>query len=87
MPNRHSLAAVKPSTAKSEISEALSAIIRWFGSVTTLSVIYKLYPKTIMLNDKDKFIWLMGTENSHMFYLLQQLLSSLSEERIDKLKS
>ena len=54
---------------------------------TTLSVIYKLYPKTEMLNDKDKFIWLMSTEDSNMFYLLQQLLSSLSEERIDKSNS
>ena len=41
---------------------------------TTLSVIYKLYPE--MLNNKDKFILLMSTEDSDMFYLLQQLLSS-----------
>ncbi|MEW8547450.1 MAG: hypothetical protein AB2693_28420, partial [Candidatus Thiodiazotropha sp.] len=53
---------------------------------TTLSEIYKLYPKTKDLNDKDKFIWLMSTEDSEMFHLLQQLLSSLSEERINKLK-
>ena len=29
----------------------------------------------------------MSAEDSDMFYLFQQLLSSLSEERIDKLKS
>ena len=52
---------------------------------TTLSVVYRLYPETEILN--DKFIWLMSAEDSDMFYLLQQLLSSLSEERINKLKS
>ena len=50
-------------------------------------MIYRLYPETEILNDKDKFIWLMSAEDSDMIYLLQQLLSSLSEERIDKLKS
>ena len=54
---------------------------------TTLSVIYKLYPNTENLNDKDKFIWLMTTENPDMLHLLQQMLSSLSEERISKLNS
>ena len=49
-------------------------------------MIYKLYPNTESLNDKDKFILLMGTEYSDMFHLLQQLLSCLSEERINKLK-
>ena len=52
---------------------------------TTLSVIYRLYPETEILNDKDKFIWLMSAEDSDMLYLLQKLFSSLSEERIDKL--
>ena len=47
---------------------------------------YKLYPNTESLNDKDKLICLMSTEDSDMFHLLQQLLSSLSEERINKLK-
>ena len=53
----------------------------------TLSVIYKLYPNTENLNDKDKFIWLMTTEDPDMLHLLQQMLSSLSEERINKLNS
>ena len=55
---------------------------------TTLSMIYNLYLNAESLNDKDnyKFIWLMSTEYSDMFLLLQQLLSSLSEERINKLK-
>ena len=35
---------------------------------TTLSVVYKLYPNTESLNDKDKFIWLMSTEDSDMFH-------------------
>ena len=48
----------------------------------TLSVIYKLYPNTENLNDKDKFIWLMTTKDPDMLHLLQQMLSSLSEERI-----
>ena len=50
---------------------------------TTLSMIYKLHPNTCSLNDKDKFIWLMSTADPDMFHLLQQLLSSLSEERIN----
>ena len=32
-------------------------------------MIYKLYPLTEMLNNKDKFIWLMSNEDSDMFYL------------------
>ena len=35
---------------------------------TTLSVSYRLYPETEILNDKDKFIWLMSAEDSDMFY-------------------
>ena len=51
-----------------------------------LSVIYNLYPNTDNLSDTDKFIWLMATEDPDMLHLLQQLLSSLSEERINRLK-
>ena len=47
---------------------------------------YKLYPNTENLSDTDKFIWLMTTEDPDMLHLLQQLLSSLSEERINRLK-
>ena len=49
-------------------------------------MIYKLYLNTESLNGKDKLIWLKSTEDSDMFHLLQQLLSSFSEERINKLK-
>lgn len=54
---------------------------------TTLVTIFKLYPKIETLSDKDKFIWLMSAEDSNMLHLLQQLLSSLSEERTNKLKN
>ena len=65
----------------------------------TLSVIYKLYPNTENLNDKDKFIWLMTTEDPDMLHLSQvfttnaspslslSLSLSLSEERTSKLNS
>ena len=46
------------------------------------SMIYNLYPNTENLSDTDKFIWRMTTEDPDMLHLLQQLLSSLSEERI-----
>ena len=49
-------------------------------------MIYKNYPKTENLNYTDKFIWLMTTEDPDMLHLLQQLLSSVSEERINRLK-
>ena len=45
-----------------------------------LSFIYNLYPNTEILSDTDKFIWLLTTEDLDMLHLLQQLLSSLSEE-------
>ena len=48
----------------------------WFGSV-----------RTERLNDKDKLIWLMSTEDSNLIHLVYQLLSSLSEERILKLRA
>ena len=51
-----------------------------------LSMIYKLYPNAENLSDTDKFIWLMTTEDPDMLHLLQQLLSSLSEERINRFK-
>ena len=51
-----------------------------------LSMTYNLYPNTENLSDTDKFIWLMTTEDPDMLHLLQQLLSSLSEERINRLK-
>ena len=51
-----------------------------------LSVIYYLHPNTENLSDTDKFIWLMTTEDPDMLHLLQQILSSLSEERINRLK-
>ena len=51
-----------------------------------LSVIYNLYPNAENLSGTDKFIWLMATEDPDMLHLLQQLLSSLSEERINILK-
>ena len=51
-----------------------------------LSMSYNLYPNTENLSDTDKFIWLMTTEDPDMPHLLQQLLSSLSEERINRLK-
>ena len=47
---------------------------------------YNLYPNTENLSDTDKYIWLMTTEDPDMLLLLQQLLSSLSEERINRLK-
>ena len=47
---------------------------------------YKLYPNTENLNDTKRFIWLMTTEDPNMHHLLQHLLSSLSEERIIRLK-
>ena len=48
---------------------------------TLLSMTYNLYPNTENLSDTDKFIWFPD-----MLHLLQQLLSSLSEERINRLK-
>ena len=50
-----------------------------------LSMINKLYPNTENLS-ANRFIWLMTTEDPDMVHLLQQLLSSLSEERINRLK-
>ena len=52
---------------------------------TTLSMIYKLYPNTENLDDKDEFIWLMTTEDPDMLHLLQQMLSS--DVRISKVYS
>ena len=49
-------------------------------------MIYNLYPNTENLSDTDKFIQLMTTEDPDILHLLQQLLSSLSEERINRLK-
>ena len=46
-------------------------------------MIYKLYPNTENLNDTDKFIWLMTTEEPVMLHLLQELFSSLSNERVN----
>ena len=46
-----------------------------------LSMNYNLYPNT-----ENLFIWLMTTKDPDMLHLLQQLLSSLSEERITRLK-
>ena len=54
---------------------------------TNLSKIHELYPNTERLNDKDKLIWLMSTEDSNLIHLVYQLLSSLSEERILKLRA
>ena len=51
-----------------------------------LSMIYNLYPNTENLSDTDIFIWLMTTIDPDMIHLLQQLLSFLSEERINRLK-
>ena len=51
-----------------------------------LSMIYNLYPNIENLSDTDIFIWLMTTKDPDMPHLLQQLLSSLSEERINRLK-
>ena len=51
-----------------------------------LSMIYNLYPNTENLSETDKCIWLMTTEDPDMLHLLQQLLSSLSEERMNRLK-
>ena len=49
-------------------------------------MIYKLNPNAENLNDTDEsFIWLMTTDDPDMLHLLQQLLSSLSEERINRL--
>ena len=48
-------------------------------------MIYKLYHNTENLSDTDKFIWLMTDEDPDMLHLLQQLLLSLSEERIKRL--
>ena len=84
--------AASESCVKEEVSEAEIHFLLRCSALdnirkTTLSVIYRLYPETEILNDKDKFIWLMSAEDSDMCYLLQQLLSSLLEERIDKLKS
>ena len=53
---------------------------------TICHLIYNLFPYTENLSDTDKFIWLMTTENPDMLHLIQQLLSSLSEERINRLK-
>ncbi|MCG8046148.1 MAG: reverse transcriptase domain-containing protein [Candidatus Thiodiazotropha endolucinida] len=53
----------------------------------TLSMVYKLYPNVEWLNDKDKLIWLMSTEDSDMIHLVQTLLSTLSEKRIEKLNA
>ena len=49
-------------------------------------MISKLYTNTENLSDTDKFIWLTTTEDPDMLHLLQQLLSSLSEKRINRLK-
>ena len=51
-----------------------------------LSMIYNLYPNTENLSDTDKFIWLIATEGPDMLHLLQQLLLSLSEKRLKRLK-
>ena len=51
-----------------------------------LSMIYNLYPNTENLSDTDIFIWFMTTIDPDMIHLLQQLLSFLSEERINRLK-
>ena len=51
-----------------------------------LKMIYNLYSNTENLSDTDKLIWLMTTEDPDMLHLLQQLLSSLSEERINRFK-
>ena len=51
-----------------------------------LSMVYNLYPNTENLSDTDKFIWLMTTEDPDMLHLLQKILSSLSEERINRSK-
>ena len=45
-------------------------------------MIYEFYPNSENLSDTDKFIWIMTTEDPDMLHLLQQFISSLSEERI-----
>ena len=71
---------------KDEIHFLLKCSVLEKISKTIHSMIYKLYPKTGNLSDTDKIICLMTTEDLDILHLLQQLLSSLLEARIKRLK-